>query len=223
MHYSPLEWIGKYKEKNALWIHDGNPKRPHALLTSGKHSNGFFNSRLVIPDEALLSLAASDLVDSLVLQGVDIAHIECVVGPQTGATKLSELIALQRMARTKNPCTFASPAKYEKGGVKSMVFSNSDLALLPGRTVLLSDDVLSTSGSVDLAAEAVVNAGGIPLPWVLVLVNRSGQKEIHGRKIISLIDHPMPMWTPGECELCKQGSKAIPAKGENWALLNAVY
>ena len=53
-------WIGQYKQKGALWIHDGNMRRPHALLTSGKHSSGFFNSRLVIPDEVLLRDAAAE-------------------------------------------------------------------------------------------------------------------------------------------------------------------
>lgn len=223
MHFTTPEWIGKYKEKDALWIHDGIPARPHALLTSGKHSNGFFNSRLVIPDEALLALAASDLADALMLHGVDIAQVECVVGPQTGATKLAELIAREFMMRTKKPCTFASPAKHEKDGVKSMVFSESELALIYGRIILLCEDVLSTGGSVDLAATAVVRAGGIILPFVPVLVNRSGLQEAGKRKIFSLIERSMPMWTPDECPLCKMGSKAIPAKGENWALLNADY
>lgn len=223
MHFTSLEWIGKYKEKDALWIHDGNPRRPHALLTSGKHSSGFFNSRLVIPDEALLSLAASDLAESLVLRGIDIAQIECVVGPQTGATKLSELIAREIMTRTKTPCSFASPAKHTADGVKSMVFSNADLPLMQDRRVLLCEDVLSTGGSVDLAAAAVTRAGGTILPFVLVLVNRSGLSEGGGRKILSLIERSMPMWIPDECPLCMQGSQAIPPKGENWALLNAVY
>lgn len=39
-------WIDRFKERDALWLHDGNVRRPHALLTSGKHSDGFFNSVL---------------------------------------------------------------------------------------------------------------------------------------------------------------------------------
>ena len=61
-------------------------------------------------------------------------------------------------------------------------------------------------------------------PFVAVLVNRSGLTEVGGKKIVALIDRPMPMWTPDECPLCKAGSEAIRAKGsENWARLKATY
>jgi orotate phosphoribosyltransferase len=216
------DWIREYQRKDALWIHDGNPKRPHALLTSGKHSNGFFNSRLVIPDEVLLRDAASDLLELFARNGGDVSRVQGVVGPQTGATKLAELVSDQVMANNRGECFWASPAKNESEGQKSMVFNDEDLGLLPNQSVLLCEDVLTTGGSVDLAATAVTNAGGIVLPFLLVLVNRSGLTEASGKKIIALIDRPMPMWTPDECPLCKDGSEAVRPK-DNWARLNASY
>jgi orotate phosphoribosyltransferase len=215
-------WIDQYKKKNALWIHDGNPKRPHALLTSGRHSNGFFNSRLVIPDEVLLRDAASDLLELFAQQGGDVVEVQGVVGPQTGATKLAELVSDQITAFTKSECFWASPAKNEQEGQKSMVFSDEDLGILPGQSVLLCEDVLTTGGSVDLTATAVTNADGIVLPFLLVLVNRSGLTEASEKKIVALIDRPMPMWTPEECPLCKDGSKVMRPK-DNWTRLNASY
>lgn len=216
------EWIHEYQEKNALWIHDGNPKRPHALLTSGKHSNGFFNSRLVIPDEALLRDAAFDLLLRFNQQGGDIWRIRGVVGPQTGATKLAELISDQIVSYTGNPCFSVSPAKHEWEGKKSMLFDNAALDRLPNQSVLLCEDVLSTGGSIELTTTTTTDAGGIALPFILVLVNRSGLTEVSGKKIIALIDHPMPMWMPEECPLCRQGSEALRPK-ENWARLNVPY
>ena len=214
-------WIGQYQEKSALWIHDGNPKRPHALLTSGKHSDGFFNSRLVIPDEALLCEAASDLLELFAQEGGDVFKVQGVVGPQTGATKLAELISKQL---PNADCFFASPAKSETESGKSMVFSDGELALLPGKEILLCEDVLTTGGSVDLTTAAIFFACGFTLPFVLVLVNRSGLKEVNDRKVVALIDRAMPMWMADECPLCKQGSEAIRPKGaENWARLNASY
>jgi len=218
-------WVKQYQRKDALWIHDGNLKRPHALLSSGKHSNGFFNSRLVIPDEALLRAAALDLLYLLFIQeGGNILKIEGVVGPQTGATKLAELISGQVPPYTNGACFWASPAKKEIDGVKSMVFSDEELRLLPGKQILLCEDVLTTGGSVGLVDTAVTDAGGIVLPFILVLVNRSGRKEVDGKKIVALIDHPMPMWVAEECPLCKEGSEAIRPKGPpEWARLNAAY
>lgn len=218
------EWIEEYKRKGALWIHDGNPKWPHALLTSGKHSNGFFNSRLVIPDEVLLDDAAADLVEKLSIQDGHKVNIRGIVGPQTGATKLAELICEHTTFYINGSCFWASPAKSEVDGQKSMVFNPMELDLLFCKSVLLCEDVLSTGGSIELTAKAIEHAEGIVLPYVLVLVNRSGLTEIGGRKIVALIDHPMPMWEPHECPLCKEGSEAIRPKGtENWDRLNANY
>jgi len=215
------QWVNQYRRRSALWFHDGNPKRPHALLTSGKHSNGFFNSRLVIPDEALLREAASDLLELFFRQGGDISRIHGVVGPQTGATKLAELLSYQVMAHTRDQCFWASPAKNEEGVVKSMVFSDEDLVKLKGRTILLCEDVVTTGASIDLAVTAVINAGGIVMPFVFTLINRSGKTEAIGGKIVALIEHPMPIWTPEECPLCPD-SEALRPK-ENWELLNARY
>ena len=217
-------WISEYRRKDALWIHDGNPRRPHALLTSGKHSNGFFNSKLVIPDEDLLCEAALDLLESFSMQGGEVSDVQGVVGPQTGATKLAEFISTPVSIATMRKCFSASPAKSESEGVKSMVFTEKELGQLPAKSVLLCEDVLTTGGSVDLASTAVTNAGGTTLPFILVLVNRSGLKEVSGKKIIALIDRPMPTWAPDECPLCKEGSEAIRPKGPpEWARLNDSY
>src|SRR3989344_4259040 len=201
-------WISEYRKKDALWIHDGNPKRPHALLSSGKHSNGFFNSRLVIPDEVLLCNAVSDLLELFAQQGGDVSKVQGVVGPQTGATKLAELLSEQVMAFTRSECFWASPVKNESGGQKSMVFNDEEKELLKGQYVLPCEDVLTTGGSVDLTIDAVEMCGGAVMPFILVLVNRCGLTEANGKKIIALIDHPMPIWTPDKCPFCKDGSKA---------------
>lgn len=220
------EWIDEYVKRGALWIHDGNPKRPHALLTSGQHSNGFFNSRLVITDEGLLREAAHDLIELYSERGGDIHAVNGVVGPQTGATKLAELMSRQIQARNKVACFYVSPSKKEQNGVKSMVFSNEELLFLPDQLVLACDDVVTTTLSVGLASEAVTEAGGILLNFILALVNRSGATETGGKEIVALIEHHMPIWAREECPLCEVGSEAIRPKdgdGANWALLNADY
>lgn len=74
-------WINKYRQLGALWIHDGNPKRPHALLTSGNHSSGFFNSRIVIAEDPLMREVAKDLVGLFIENGGDIEKVDVVVGP----------------------------------------------------------------------------------------------------------------------------------------------
>ncbi len=228
MHRDANGWEEEYKKRGALWIHDGNPRRPHAELASGKHSNGVFNSRIVITDEELMWEAASDLLQIYLSQGGDLPRFLWVIGPQTGATKLAEVLALNAEWVLRDTVLWASPAKHEHEGEKFFVFSKSDSMLIHGHPVLLCEDVITTGGSVGLVVRALADIGvssATTRPFVLMLVNRSGLRSVMGKKIISLIDHPMPTWTPDECPLCKLGSEALrqPKNPANWARLNRFY
>ncbi len=215
-------WVEAYREKDALWIHDGNPARPHAELTSGKHSDGFFNSRLVIPDDLLMRFAATDLVNRYIAHGGSIELVHRVVGPQTGATKLAEFIAAEISGRRQSPCYFASPEKQGDGNNRRMVFSDPFKRVSAGEIVLLCEDVITTGGSVERTIDACLEVNAAVLPVVLVLVNRSGLTQESGKYILALIDRPMPMWPPDDCPLCLHGSLALRPK-DNWSTLNADY
>ena len=205
-------WIRVYQELDALFIHDGNVNRPHPLLTSGLHSPDFFNSREVIPHEHFLRNAAYDLAELFVQERGNTERIDRVVGPQTGATKLSELLHNVVGILRERPCNWASPAKAEEDGKKMMVFSDPERCVKPGEYVLLCEDVVTTGGSIELTVRASEEKGGTILPFVLTLVNRSGLAEIDGRKIVALINHPIPMWEPEKCWLCQAGSETIKPK-----------
>ncbi len=216
------DWISRYAKRGALWIHDGNPSRPHALLTSGKHSNGFFNSELVMEDPLLLDEACFNMAKLLEQGGVDLKKVDRVVGPAMGAITLAHDIARHIGIARGHTCLRAYTEKETEGERKVMSFKKT--AIRPGESVLAVEDVITTGGSVDLTAAAVNKAGGVVVPIVGVLVNRSGLKTESGRKLVALIDRPMPMWIPEECPLCKQGSLALRPKGkENWSRLNATY
>jgi orotate phosphoribosyltransferase len=224
-------WRTLFETKNALWIHDENPKRPHALLTSGKHSNGFFNSELIMEDPMILDdicyVLVSSFEEELVKAGSNINEIDRVVGPAMGAITLANGIAWQiarRQPQFGRHCLRAYVEKEDGGESKKMVFKRT--AIRYGERILLVEDVLTTGGSVELATQAIFNVNILTftLPFVVVIVNRSGLTEVGGKKIISLIDHSMPTWESSDCPLCKSGSEAIRPKGtENWARLNAKY
>lgn len=215
-------WTGEYRKRGALWLHDGNLKRPHALLTSDNHSSGFFNSELVMEDPLLLDDAAVDLVEALKIKGLDITMVDRVVGPAMGAITLAHDISRHIGRERSDPCFRAYTEKEGEGGSKMMVFRKT--VIRAGELILLAEDVFVTGGSIDLTAQAVVDAGGIVLPYVATLVNRSGFTKVDGREIVALIEHLMPIWNAHDCELCKGGSEAIRPKGkENWTRLNADY
>ncbi len=221
MHRDTKGWIAEYQRKGALWIHDGNPKRPHALLTSGKHSSGFFNSGIVMEDTTLLDQASSDLVEILREKGLILDGVNRVVGPAMGAITLAHDIArhIARLNDGNKPCLSGFTEKFEAAG-KMMVFKRTNLN--PSELILIVEDVLTTGGSIELTATAVAASCCYTVPFVAVLVNRSGLREVNGKKVVALIDQPMPIWEPDDCPLCKEGSEAIRPKGrENWARLNA--
>lgn len=217
-HRDESEWMAAYKKMGALWFHEGNPKQAHALLTSGNHSNGFFNSRIVTEDEELLFDAAADLIEHFKFAAGRKTFFlaDVFVGPQTGATKLAKALSHQATM-----CDWISPAKSEAEGKKSMVLTEAEAERIRGQHVVLCEDVLTTGGSVKLTADAVKAAGGKILPFVLVLVNRTGLKEVKGLKIVALINKELPIWTPDQCPLCKQGSEAVRPK-DNWKRLHEV-
>lgn len=218
---SSAGWQTAFENLQALFIHSGNPCQAHVQLRSGLHSSGFFNSRPVIEKDKLLKDAAWDLLTNFENQGGDLYEIDGVVGPQTGATKLAEFLASNLESSTGRPCFHASPAKHEENRVKSMVFTAQEIRMLKGQKILLVEDVLTTGGSIELTIKAIIESGGIILPYVLVLVNRSGLSQVLGKNIVSLINRSLPTWKAEDCPLCKSGSPAIENPKDNWHKLKA--
>ena len=235
MHRTEERWTDAYKERGALWFHDGNPKRPHSLLTSGNHSNGFFNSSIVIEDDQILREAVADLIELFVeyrkTKALD--DIDLIVGPQTGPTKD---VGAAKMARFLSErinelggdllyCDWAAPEKATEDGKNILRFNggvHGSVASLD--RVIPCDDVLTTGGSVVKLYNAIHSRSGRLSDAVLILVNRSGLQHVEGKGILALITKELPIWTPEECPLCKEGSVAIhPKVDNNWTLLNAEY
>lgn len=223
MFRSSDRWFDAYKKKGALWVHDDNPRRPHARLVSGKHSSLYFNSRLVTEDRQLVDEASYDLMQLFIEHGGGTLQVQGCVGPATGATKLVEHASEWMKIKNRRPCFWVSPAKPKESGAP-IVLTDEERTKLYGQRVLSFEDVLTTGSSDALVSTAVESAGGIILPYILVLVNRSGMQEVNGKRIISLIKRDAPIETPEDCRLCKMGSRAIaPKEGNNWALLNAPH
>ena len=216
------EWIETFRSRKAIFLHDRNPDRPHPLLSGEDHSDSFFNSELVTQDPILMEEAVSDLVSLLHSTGCDLKRPDRVVGPAMGAIVLAHDIA-RHIGHLRTRRCLSSYTEKKPDGV--MRFGRTQIT--PGEIVLLCEDTVTRGKSLEKTAKAVEDAGGILMPYVMVLMNRSDLKEVGGRKILALADHPMPIWKPEQegCELCNLGSRAIRPKTppENWQRLNAEY
>jgi orotate phosphoribosyltransferase len=219
------EWLEVYRGLDAYWLHDRNPKRPHALLSSGRHSNGFFNSGEVLQDPKLCQKIVFHLVRRLAETGLMIKTVDRVVGPAMGAITLAYELAKQITDNGGRPCLTAFTEKQGEGDEEKMVFKR--VRPQPGEYILVTEDVITTGESIGRVIQAIQALNGVDafvVPLVLTIVNRSGFMSAYGLPIIALVDQPMPRWPADECPLCREGSEAIPPKTDgNWARLNAEY
>lgn len=208
MYRTEKEWAEKFIALGAFWIHDGNPNRPHALLTRGKHSNGFFDGTKVIQRPSLLGEACNDL-----LEGSDAGNLtpDWVIGSALGAIPIAHEFARQLDIMAG----FTERAMDESMGLKRFT-------LKPGSEVLVVEDTITTGMTTEETVEALEGAGAIIQPPIYALMNRSGRAKLTGLPIIALVNREMPIWKPEECPLCTVGSEAVRPK-ENWKKLNAEY
>ena len=189
-------------------------------LSGGLHSNGFIQGQAIIQSAKTIDRAAEDLVCKAESMGLMVGDVDRVIGPAMGAINISGDIARHISFRSELfDCLSGYTEKAYDGARKYMVLRQ--VCIRRAERIVLCDDVLSTGLNVRLAAEAILRAYGIVLPFVFVLANRSGLQEIDGRRIVSLIDYPMKTWEAGKCPLCAAGSKVFsPDSAEILAKLN---
>ncbi|MDD5110065.1 MAG: phosphoribosyltransferase family protein [Patescibacteria group bacterium] len=90
--------------------------------------------------------------------------------------------------------------------------------LKPREKILAVDDVITTGGTTEETIAAAETAQAEVIGHITAIANRSGKPKLGEREIVSLIAPQFRTWAPNDCELCRQGSKAIRPKG-NWTLL----
>ncbi len=79
---------------DAGWMHDGDPKKPHAELTSGKCSNGFFDCMRVLCYPNLRKILAHQLILRLKFhQHLSNDQVDWVIGSSYAAITFSGEVA----------------------------------------------------------------------------------------------------------------------------------
>lgn len=163
--------------------------RGHFLLTSGLHSDAYFEKFRVLESpemtRKMLFLIADDIRK---------LNPEIIAGPTTGGILVA--FALAEML-----CLDAAYAELPPDGAKGRVFRRE--FPLRGKRVLVVDDVMTTGGSVLDTMEAVKREGG-EVVGVGLLVDRSGGKDL-GTLVFPALRLDMTAWRPEECPLCREG------------------
>jgi len=201
---------------DAAWVHDGNPKKPHAELTSGMCSNGFFDCMRVLKYPNLAEILAKQLAKRLEYGHYLPVQPDWVIGSAYAAITFSYEVAKALGAIhgfvEKDP---ADP----KG--KKMLWARMKIPV--GSHVLQVEELVTTSGTFQEVRRAVEEGNGEPvnfLPVVGVLVHRPPKLPVDygDRKVVALIGRAIWAVDPKDCPLCKGGSIRYRPK-THWAEL----
>lgn len=161
--------------------------RGHFLLSSGLHSDTYFEKFRILEDPKLTEEFISEVIDRLRALEPDI-----VVGPTIGGIAVAFEVARQLKVK----------AYYAERGESGRVFRRG-FKLTPDNRILVVDDVLTTGKSL-LETMDAVNPYGSKIVGAFVLIDRSENFD-PGVPLISLLKVKVRNYTPDECPLCKAG------------------
>jgi orotate phosphoribosyltransferase len=205
---------------DAFWMHSGDPKAPHAELTSGRCSNGFVDVLKALRYTPVCGLFASLLVKKIDVElgdsdGDDEGLFpDWVVGSDHASATLSYQVAAY--FRTKHEFT-------EKGPGKTQVWGREKIQ--PDEAVLQIEELITTAGTLRAVREGLIKAHEYPLnflPFVGCVVNRSSESHFDDGPILDLVHYDIETWEPAECPLCAQGSPRLrPKRTDHWQKLKA--
>ena len=202
------------KETKAFWKFKGREKEPHALLSSGLHSDGYLNLNEVFKFPNYLDALAEKLIEKIkfALRTKKI-EVDVIVSSSYAALPLGEKVA------SKLNALFVFTEKKENYQIWSGRFTLPEKA-----KVLQVEDVISSLKTVKEVRKALLKANPKieflktfdKKNVVATLVFRPTKEGNYSDfKIIYLLKWKISAWRKERCFLCRLGSKALKPK-ENW-------
>lgn len=160
----------------------------HFLLTSGRHSDVYYEKFTLLKNPAICTKICKAMADKLKVNSP-----VSIVGPTTGG-----IIIAYDVARY-----LGVEALYAEAGEKGREFKRG-FSLEPGQKVAIVDDVLTTGTSVQEVIDLVLKYKA-EIVGIGILLDRSAGSASFGYPFFPLASVNAVSWTPEECPLCKQG------------------
>ena len=173
------EVLALFKETNALL-------NGHFLLTSGRHSNQYFQCALV-----LQFTEYNTLLCSLIAEHFKNSDIDVVIAPAIGGIVVGQEVARQLSKKS----IFAE--REDK-----VLTLRRGFQIEKGKRYLVCEDVVTTGGSVFEVIDIVKNGGGI-VAGVGYIVDRSNNNVQFGVPQFSTLQLEVLSYSENECPLCK--------------------
>lgn len=182
------EILRLFRESDALL-------RGHFLLTSGKHSEWYFEKIRLIEKPAVLDKIVDRLAEKIRQDGAD---FEAVVSPAYGAIAIGFLAALKLGKR------FAFTQRAEGAMDFRSGFSGID-----GARVVVVEDIMTTGGSIREVVAALEKRQAA-VAGLYVLVDRTGGgASVDGRPVRGLLSLKVEAFEAAECPLCRSGAPLV--------------
>jgi orotate phosphoribosyltransferase len=163
----------------------------HFKLTSGKHSEWYFEKIRLIEKPAALERIV-DLLANKIRR--EVPDFDYVVSPAYGAIAIGFLAALKLGKK------FAFSQRAEEKMTIRSGFSGLD-----GSKAVIVEDILTTGGSIQEVI-ACLKEHAVAVQGIYVLVDRSGGAiPIEGKPVGSLLALKVEAFEPDVCPFCKQG------------------
>jgi orotate phosphoribosyltransferase len=176
--------LGLFKDSDALL-------QGHFKLTSGKHSEWYFEKIRLIEKPAALEKIIDLLVEKIRGDGKE---FDVVVSPAYGAIAIGFLAALKLGKR------FAFTQRVDE----KMAF-RSGFTGIDGAKAIIVEDILTTGGSVNEVIECL-KLRNVEVAGIYVLVDRTGgDARIEGKPVGSLLSLKVEAFEPDVCPFCKSG------------------
>ena len=160
----------------------------HFKLTSGRHSNTYFQCAKVLQHPQHLSAICGAIAERFAQSGV-----QTVISPAIGGIVVGTEIGRQLGVKT----IFAE----RKDGAMTI---RRGFSVEKDERFLVIEDVITTGGSVAEVMALITTAGG-EVVGVGSVVDRSNGKVKLAENQFSVLSMEVISYTPEECPLCKQG------------------
>jgi orotate phosphoribosyltransferase len=181
-------------EKDILEIFEksGALLKGHFLLTSGRHSNVYFQCAKVLQYPEY-----TEKICALIAEHYKSAEIDTVIAPAIGG-----IVVGQEVARQLNKKSI-----FAEREDKSLTLRRG-FAIEKGEKILVCEDVVTTGGSVFEVIDIVKNLGG-EVVGVGFIVDRSNGKVNFGHTQFSTMMLDAKSFSSDECPLCKEGIELV--------------
>ena len=166
----------------------------HFLLSSGLHSDTYFQSALILQHPLVAGKLAENLKDEI---SKKIKDIDLIVSPAMGG-----IVIGQEMGRA-----FTKRAIFCER-VDGKLVLRRGFSINKGEKVLVVEDVITTGLSTREVIETITPLGA-DVVAVCSLVDRSAGKVDFGVPRFSLLSLEVKSYKPEECPLCKNGSAPV--------------